>query len=276
MISTRDRGMFSHCNEAIDEIRWTKGRFSGVRCRESRLQSLIWGIPVNFYAEEGDHGLARKLQDEGITSAQYAAGMEKQHLANRWWACELERAIARADATCVADVGAGTGTLVRIVACRHPTIQFDCYDIDAEAIEIGRACAARDNLKNVCFRQVTDEEVLPGAREYDLVFSRFVLHHLADPRAHMECLLEMLRPGGLLLVVDLQHDALSALFYRLRLLPRFLQSASRRVMQHAFVASLDVSLTGGEARELVASLGCEFEFAGHFPQPSWWAMIVAK
>jgi 2-polyprenyl-3-methyl-5-hydroxy-6-metoxy-1,4-benzoquinol methylase len=45
-----------------------------------------------------------------------------------------------------------------------------------------------------------DVSVIPGSERFDVVFSTYVLEHVANPRAHLDFLLELLCPGGSLLL----------------------------------------------------------------------------
>ena len=46
-----------------------------------------------------------------------------------------------------------------------------------------------------------------SGRAYDVVHARFVLSHLADPQAAVDGLVRVLRPGGALIVVDIEKSA---------------------------------------------------------------------
>ena len=114
----------------------------------------------------------------------------------------LGRTGLRAGMRCL-DLGCGGGevtlALARLVGPRGEAIGLD---MDAEKIDlaIGQALAA--GLPNARFRQVdVDEWSEPGS--YDLVYCRFLLTHLCDPLAILRKMRAAVRPGGTVVVEDL-------------------------------------------------------------------------
>jgi ubiquinone/menaquinone biosynthesis C-methylase UbiE len=75
-------------------------------------------------------------------------------------------------------------------------------DIDETALELGRHEASGLQLNNVEFR-VADITQSTFASEFDLVHARFVLTHLADPARALANMRGALRPGGVILVEDI-------------------------------------------------------------------------
>lgn len=114
----------------------------------------------------------------------------------------LERVGVEAGMACL-DVGCGGGDgsfeLARRVGPRGRVVGID---MDATKIELARREAAALNLANVEFRVATVEQS-GAAAAFDVVYARFVLTHLADPLAVLGQLRTQLRPGGRVVVEDI-------------------------------------------------------------------------
>jgi ubiquinone/menaquinone biosynthesis C-methylase UbiE len=101
----------------------------------------------------------------------------------------------------VLDVAAGTGLVVRALASVvSSAIALDATDVMLAA---GKAAADRDGLNNVVFQR-GDAAVLPFVDEsFDLVVSRFSLHHFENPSAGLREMVRVCRPGGRVVILDL-------------------------------------------------------------------------
>jgi SAM-dependent methyltransferase len=104
------------------------------------------------------------------------------------------------------DAGCGGGDVSRDLARRvGPKGRVLGIDLDAVGLGIARQEAAEQNLDNVEF-QAQDVRDLQGNARFDVVFARFLLSHLADPRAALACLVRALRPGGTLALEDVDFS----------------------------------------------------------------------
>ena len=79
-------------------------------------------------------------------------------------------------------------------------------DLDEAKLEIARAEAREAGADNIDYR-CQDLRNPDLGSEYDVVHARFVLSHLVDPQAAVEVLIRVLRPGGALVVVDIEKSA---------------------------------------------------------------------
>jgi ubiquinone/menaquinone biosynthesis C-methylase UbiE len=104
----------------------------------------------------------------------------------------------------VLDVAAGTGHVARGLAPRVRAVV--AVDATAAMLETGRAEAARAGLSNVVFMRADAAELPFLAGSFDVVVSRFAVHHFEDPAVQVAEMRRVLRPGGRLAVADLVAD----------------------------------------------------------------------
>jgi SAM-dependent methyltransferase len=115
----------------------------------------------------------------------------------------LERA-SIGDAARAADIGCGTGTVSRWMASRMgPAGRVDAIDIAPEQIEVAKGIGAEGGASRIHYHVGSAYE--PGFPEdvYDVVFCRLVLCHLKDPQKAVTRMARLLRPGGRLVLVDM-------------------------------------------------------------------------
>jgi ubiquinone/menaquinone biosynthesis C-methylase UbiE len=114
------------------------------------------------------------------------------------WA--LEHIPHRADDV-VLDVAAGTGLLGRALA-PHVRVVV-AVDLTPEMLRTGSDAARRDGVRNVVF-EVGDAAALPHLDgSFDLVVSRFAVHHFEAPARELAEMARVCRPGREVAIVDL-------------------------------------------------------------------------
>lgn len=114
----------------------------------------------------------------------------------------LERARIAPGMHCL-DFGCGSGDLtVEMARIVGPEGAVVGTDIDETKLELARDDARAQGLTNIRFRQA---DVVPDDEEasFDLVYGRFVLSHLPDPADALKRLGRALKPGGVIVVEDL-------------------------------------------------------------------------
>jgi ubiquinone/menaquinone biosynthesis C-methylase UbiE len=101
----------------------------------------------------------------------------------------------------VLDVAAGTGHVARSFAphARHVV----AIDLTPEMLRVGKAQADAAGIRNVLFER-GDAAALPYLdRSFDLVVSRFAVHHFERPDAQVGEMVRVCRDGGRVAVIDL-------------------------------------------------------------------------
>jgi ubiquinone/menaquinone biosynthesis C-methylase UbiE len=101
----------------------------------------------------------------------------------------------------VLDVAAGTGHLSRAIA-PHVT-RVVALDLTAEMLAEGQREAEQQGLTNVAYEQGEAERLPYPNDTFDLVATRFSLHHFADPRSPFQEMVRVCRRGGRVAVIDL-------------------------------------------------------------------------
>lgn len=114
----------------------------------------------------------------------------------------LERVGVAPDARCL-DLGCGGGDVTIALAGMAPAGSVVGVDLDADKVEMARSEAAAAGIANVEFRTGDIMEPSFGDERFELVYVRFVLTHLTDPAAAVANIVELLAPGGTLVVEDI-------------------------------------------------------------------------
>lgn len=116
----------------------------------------------------------------------------------------------------VLDVGCGTGDLT-LEAKKLAGPTGEVYGTDASPIMIEQAQqkAARTNV-NVTFQVGLVEKIDFPENQFDVVLSSLMMHHLPDDlkRAGLTEIFRILKPGGRLVIVDMQSTAGGSLIQR--------------------------------------------------------------
>jgi ubiquinone/menaquinone biosynthesis C-methylase UbiE len=173
----------------------------------------------------------------------------------------LERAGLR-ETMCCLDLGCGGGDvtldLARIVGPHGRVVGIDMDEVKLEA---ARADAAAARLSNVEFRKA---DVMAGelpAGGFDIAYARFLLTHLTEPNRVVARMRDLLVPGGLLILEDIDYGGI------------FIHPSS-----WAHAAYVDLYRRAAEARGVDPDIGrrlpCMIEAAGlaaediHIVQPA--------
>jgi len=107
----------------------------------------------------------------------------------------------------VADIGTGTGGMLPQLAEFAESIV--AVDISKEMLRRARARAKSLDLHNVEFLKADLQSLPIPSASVDAAFATLVLHHAPNPRAALQEMGRILKPGGSLVIVDLDehpHD----------------------------------------------------------------------
>lgn len=104
----------------------------------------------------------------------------------------------------VLDVAAGTALAARSLAGRVRSVI--ALDATAAMLAEGREAAAREGAHNILFMH-GDAEALPFMdASFDIVLSRFALHHMLHPELAITEMVRCTRPGGTVAPADMVAD----------------------------------------------------------------------
>ncbi len=107
--------------------------------------------------------------------------------------------------TLVLEVGCGVGVQTVVLAQRSPGATFVAIDHSEASLTLARRAAKAACVTNVEFRQA-NIFALPFAEEsFDHLFVCFVLEHLPDPARALTVLLQLLKPGGTVTIIEGDH-----------------------------------------------------------------------
>jgi SAM-dependent methyltransferase len=141
----------------------------------------------------------------------------------------------------VLDAGCGPGLVsAALLAAGHRVVGVD---LSREMIERARVRCARHGEKARFFQVSVYDQSLEALGPFDAALSRYVLHHVEDPLRFVRRQIELLRPGGILIVNDHLTDPDPAV------------AAHHNAIEIARDRTHTRNLTGGELVDLFASAG---------------------
>ncbi|OSC41876.1 class I SAM-dependent methyltransferase [Mycobacterium decipiens] len=106
----------------------------------------------------------------------------------------------------VADFGCGSGHAVNLMAQAFPASRFTGIDFSDEAVATGTQEAARLGLGNATFER-DDLSTLDKVEAFDVITAFDAIHDQAQPARVLENIYRALRPGGVLLMVDIKASS---------------------------------------------------------------------
>jgi ArsR family transcriptional regulator len=201
---------------------------------------------------EDRESLNRILQKRRRVSEQYfnliAGRLGKNHCPGRSWEAIGHLALRLTPAIDIADLGAGEGLVSQLMA--HRARQVWCIDNSPRMVEVGTDLAKKNGLHNLVYKLGDIENVpLPDA-SVDLAILSQALHHAQHPQTAVNEAARILRPGGQLLVLDLNEHA----FTKARELYAdvwlgFKESALHGFLKKAGLAKVEVTTVARETTE---------------------------
>jgi SAM-dependent methyltransferase len=136
----------------------------------------------------------------------------------------------------VLDVAAGTGLVSRALA---PAVRVVvALDATAAMLDRGKAEADKAGVRNLLFLR-GDAAAMPFADgSFDVVVSRYALHHFEEPAVQLREMARCLREGGTLAVGDMLADANPAIAAAQDRLERLRDPSHARLLPAAELAGL--------------------------------------
>ncbi len=101
----------------------------------------------------------------------------------------------------VLDIGCGHGDMLAQIARFFPHKRYSGVDISEQHLDGAARDAERDTRLTCCDAQSFQEG------PYDIVLARLVLQHVRDPHEFVRHLAGLVAPGGVLLLIDADHEA---------------------------------------------------------------------
>jgi ubiquinone/menaquinone biosynthesis C-methylase UbiE/DNA-binding transcriptional ArsR family regulator len=201
---------------------------------------------------EDRENLDRILQKRRRTQEQYfnliAGRLGKNYCPGRSWEALGHLALRLTPAIDIADLGAGEGLVSQLLAGRAH--QVWCIDNSPRMVEVGTELARKNGLANLTYRLGDIEKVPLPDRSVDLAILSQALHHAQHPQVAVNEAHRILRPGGQLLVLDLnEHGFEKARELYADVWLGFKESALHGFLKKAGFTKVDVTAVARESTE---------------------------
>jgi SAM-dependent methyltransferase len=179
---------------------------------------MAFGLAVNAKADDSPSYQYRPASVDGIGKFYY--GREIAHVmgyAAAAWLDRPERAAEErpdwlvddlhlSQTMNVADVGAGSGYLTRLLSPRASGGHVYAVDVQPEMVALLKSLAARPGFGNIVPIQGTAKDVRLPADSVDLVLMVDVYHELEYPAEIMRSVLTALKPEGRVVLVEYRAE----------------------------------------------------------------------
>ena len=107
----------------------------------------------------------------------------------------------------VLDLACGPGfTACELAKFIGETGHVTGVDLNEELIAVAHQAKASEGVENVAFSSGNVYELTLPENTYDFVYSRFVFQHLENPQLALKNILKVLKPGGILCVLDIDDN----------------------------------------------------------------------
>ncbi|MBL9201335.1 MAG: ArsR family transcriptional regulator [Opitutaceae bacterium] len=171
------------------------------------IRAAIDSVAELAVIAEDRENLDRILQKRRRTQEQYfnliAGRLGKHYCPGRSWEAIGHLALRLTPAIDIADLGAGEGLLSQLLA--HRARQVWCIDNSPRMVEVGAELARKNDLANLTYKLGDIEAVPLPPQSVDLAILSQALHHARHPQAAVDEAFRILRPGGQLVVLDLNE-----------------------------------------------------------------------
>lgn len=241
----------------VTDRREGKNAFYSVRSSlPARTQTLVKAA-IDAVAElppmaEDRESLDRVLQKRRRTQEHYfntiAGRLGKNYCPGRSWEAIGHLALRLTPAIEIADLGAGEGLVSQLLARRARRVW--CIDNSPRMVEVGTELAQRNGLENLTYKLGDIERVPLPEASVDLAILSQALHHAQRPELAVAEAYRILRPGGQLLVLDLnEHTFAKARELYADVWLGFKESALHGFLKKAGFAQVEVAMVARESAE---------------------------
>ena len=201
---------------------------------------------------EDRENLDRILQKRRRTQEQYfnliAGRLGKNYCPGRSWEAIGHLALRLTPPIDIADLGAGEGLVSQLLA--HRARQVWCIDNSPRMVEVGTALAKKNGLANLIYKLGDIENVPLPDKSVDAAILSQALHHAQHPQAAVDEAFRILKPGGQLLVLDLnEHSFEKARELYADVWLGFKESALHAFLRKAGFGKVEVTLVARETEE---------------------------
>jgi ubiquinone/menaquinone biosynthesis C-methylase UbiE/DNA-binding transcriptional ArsR family regulator len=218
----------------------------------SLIKAAIESVTDLPIIDEDRENLDRALQKRRRTQEQYfntiAGRLGKNYCPGRSWEAIGHLALRLTPAIDIADLGAGEGLVSQLLARRAH--QVWCIDNSPRMVEVGTELAKKNGLDNLAYKLGDIEKVPLPDKSVDLAILSQALHHAQRPQAAVNEAFRILRPGGQLLVLDLnEHTFEKARELYADVWLGFKESALHAFLKKAGFTKVEVTAVAREATE---------------------------
>lgn len=216
------------------------------------INAAIEAVSDSASLVEDRENLERILLKRRRTQEQYfnmiAGRLGKNYCPGRSWEAIGHLALRLTPKIDIADLGAGEGLISQLLA--HRARQVWCVDNSPRMVEVGIELAQRNGLANLTYKLGDIEQVpLPDASVDLAIFSQ-ALHHAQRPQQAVNEAFRILRPGGHVLVLDLnEHGFEKARELYADVWLGFKESALHGFLRKAGFAEVEVTTVAKETIE---------------------------
>jgi ubiquinone/menaquinone biosynthesis C-methylase UbiE/DNA-binding transcriptional ArsR family regulator len=216
------------------------------------IKAAIESVEDSAPITDDRENLARILLKRRRTQEQYfnliAGRLGKNYCPGRSWEAIGHLALRLTPAIDIADLGAGEGLLSQLLANRAR--QVWCIDNSPRMVEVGTELARKNDLANLSYKLGDIENVPLPDRSVDLAILSQALHHAQHPQAAVREAFRILRPGGQVLVLDLnEHTFEKARELYADVWLGFSESVLHGFLTKAGFAKIEVTSVAKEAAE---------------------------
>jgi ubiquinone/menaquinone biosynthesis C-methylase UbiE len=145
----------------------------------------------------------------------------------------------------VLDAGCGSGAIARLIARTYPQAEVIGVDLREQYLDFARTRARAEDIKNLMFRAADAFDLPFPDAAFDVVWTKYLLQWLKEPKRALEELKRVTRPGGIIVSCDFAGFAVD----HFPVTPEF-----NRQARHVFSALVDCDI-GRKVSAIMISLG---------------------